>query len=87
MAATVYILGALVTLLCGVLLIRGYQRAGKRLLLWSGICFFGLSLSNFLVFLDLNILPPKIDLFPWRLLTAAIAMLILLYGLIWERDQ
>ena len=87
MAATVYILGALATLLCGVLLIRGYRRAGKRLLLWSGVCFFGLSLSNFLVFLDLSILPASIDLFLWRLLTAAIAMLILLYGLIWERDQ
>lgn len=87
MAATVYILGALVTLICGVLLIRGYRRAGKRLLLWSGICFLGLALSNFLVFLDLVVLPTSIDLFSWRLLTAAIAMLILLYGLIWERDQ
>lgn len=87
MAATVYVLGALVTLLCGVLLIRGYTKAGKRLLLWSGICFFGLSLSNILVFLDLIVLPPSVDLYPLRLLTAAIAMLIPLYGLIWERDQ
>ena len=86
MASTVYILGGLVTFLCGVLLIRGYNRVGKRLLLWSGICFFGLSLSNFLVFLDLRILS-NIDLYPLRLLVAAIAMLILLYGLIWERDQ
>ncbi|MGH9572818.1 MAG: DUF5985 family protein [Candidatus Acidiferrales bacterium] len=87
MAATVYILGALVTFLCGVLLIRGYKSVGKRLLLWSGICFFGLSLSNLLVFLDLIILPESVDLYPLRLITAAIAMLILLYGLIWERDQ
>ena len=87
MAATVYILGALVTLVCGVLLIRGYRVGRKRLLLWSGICFFGLSLSNFLVFLDLIVFPASVDLFPWRLLSAAVAMLILLYGLIWERDQ
>jgi hypothetical protein len=86
MAATVYILGALVTFVCGVLLIRGYRNAGKRLLLWSGVCFFGLSLSNVLVFLDLVLLP-NVDLYFWRLLTAASAMLILLYGLIWERDQ
>jgi Family of unknown function (DUF5985) len=86
MAAAVYILGVLVTFACGVLLTRGYRRVGKRLLLWSGVCFFGLALSNLLLFLDLVVLP-SVDLYFWRLLTAAIAMFILLYGLIWERDQ
>ena len=86
MGPAVYILGTLVTLACGVLLSRAYARVHKRLLLWSGICFFGLALNNFLVFLDLVIFP-EIDLYRFRLGTAAVAMLLLLYGLIWEGDR
>ena len=86
MAPIVYILGALVTLACSVLLLRAYGTVRKRLLLWSGICFFGLSVSNMLVFLDLVVFP-ELDLYRWRLGTAAAAMLILVYGLIWEGEQ
>jgi hypothetical protein len=86
MAAAVYILGFLVTLLCGILLLRAYKNVKKCLLLWSSICFFGLALSNFLVFLDLVILT-NVDLYLLRLATAAAAMLVLLYGLIWEGQQ
>ena len=83
MAAVMYVLCALVALTCGVLLLRAYARSRMRLLLWSGLCFLGLSVSNFLVFLDLQLLP-DIDLYLWRLGTATVAMLILLFGLIWE---
>jgi D-alanyl-lipoteichoic acid acyltransferase DltB (MBOAT superfamily) len=86
MAAAVYILGVVVTFCCGLLLSRGYTRGRKRLLLWSAICFYGLAISNLLVFLDLVIFP-DVDLYLWRLLTAAGAMLVLLYGLIWEGDK
>ncbi|MDT7817615.1 MAG: hypothetical protein QOJ51_3062 [Acidobacteriaceae bacterium] len=86
MAAFVYILGVLVTLACSVLLLRAYGTVRKRLLLWSGICFLGLAISNLLVFVDLVIFP-AVDLYRWRLLTAAVSMLILLYGLIWEGAQ
>lgn len=86
MAASVYILGVLVTLGCGILLLRAYASVRKRLLLWSSICFFGLAISNFLVFLDLVVFK-DVDLYRWRLGTAAVAMLILLYGLIWEGDR
>jgi hypothetical protein len=84
-AAAVYILGALLALLCGVLLLRGYFRGKQRLLLWSGLCFFGLACSNLLVFCDLVLFPSR-DLYMWRLVTAAAAMMLLLYGLIWEGD-
>ena len=63
-----------------------YSNVRKRLLLWSAVCFYFLALSNLLVFLDLIIFP-QIDLYLWRLATAATAMLILLYGLIWEGDK
>ena len=86
MAPFVYILGVLVTLACSVLLLRAYGTVRKRLLLWSGICFFGLAISNLLVFVDLVIFP-AIDLYRWRLVTAAVSMLVLLYGLIWEGAQ
>jgi hypothetical protein len=85
MGPAVYILGFLTTLACGVLLMRGYFRSRKRLLLWSGLCFLGLAVSNFLLFLDLVLLP-NVDLYLWRLSTAAIAMLLLMYGLIWEGE-
>ncbi len=86
MGPSVYILGVLVTLCCGILLMRAYTRVRKRLLLWSSICFFGLAVSNLLVFFDLVVFP-QVDLYPWRLLTAVFAMLILLYGLVWEGDR
>lgn len=85
MASAVYILGALTSLLCAVLLLRGFHKGGKRLLLWSGLCFAGLALSNALIFVDL-VIAPNIDLYLWRLATAALAMLLLVYGLVWESD-
>ena len=86
MGPAVYLLGVVVTLCCSVLLARAFTRVRKRLLLWSAICFLGLAISNLLVFIDLVILP-EIDLYRWRLLTAAASMLILLYGLIWEGEK
>jgi hypothetical protein len=86
MAAFVYLLGALTTLLCAILLLRGYARGRKRLLLWSGLCFAGLTVSNTLLFIDLVLLPVSADLYLLRLATAAAAMLLLLYGLIWESE-
>ena len=85
MAATVYIFEVLTSLLCALLLLRGYVRGRKRLLLWSGLCFTGLAGSNLLIFVDL-VLVPDVDLYRYRLVTAAIAMGLLLYGLIWESD-
>ncbi|HTQ35436.1 MAG TPA: DUF5985 family protein [Steroidobacteraceae bacterium] len=86
MGPFVYILGALTTLLCAVLLLRGYARGRQRLLLWSGLCFAGLAVSNTLLFIDLVVLPTSIDLYLLRLASAAAAMLLLLYGLIWDSE-
>ncbi len=83
MAAVVYIIGVLTSLACAVLLLRGYSRAKKQLLLWSGLCFLGFAISNLLVFVDL-VLIPQVDLYPYRLAAALVAMGLLLYGLIWE---
>lgn len=86
MAPFAYILGFLVTLVCCVLLLRAYRRVRNRLLLWSGLCFFGLALSNLLVFLDMEVFL-SVNLYPLRLAVAAVSMLVLLGGLIWEGGQ
>jgi hypothetical protein len=79
----VYIACAATSLLCAVLLLRGYLRERLRLLFWSSICFFGLALNNVLLFVDI-ILLPQVDLFLWRTLPAVLGLAALLYGLIWE---
>lgn len=85
MAAAVYILSTLVCLTSGILLLRGFWAGRQRLLLWSGLCFVGLTIPNLLVFVDL-ILLPETDLYSWRLMSTAAAMLLLLYGLVWEGE-
>jgi hypothetical protein len=83
MAEAVYILCALTSLACAVLLLRGYGRSRTRLLLWSGLCFVGLAVSNMLLFVDLVIFPEG-DLGVWRSASALVGISTLLYGLIWD---
>ncbi|HTW95106.1 MAG TPA: DUF5985 family protein [Tepidisphaeraceae bacterium] len=83
MAETVYILCSLTSILCAVLLWRGYVRSRARLLLWCSICFIGLAVNNVLVFVDLVLLP-NVDLLMIRTLVALAGVLALLYGLIWD---
>jgi hypothetical protein len=81
----VYLLSVLVTLACAFLLLRAYVKVRQRLLLWSGLCFVGLTASNVIVVVDLVLLP-DLDLYVWRLGAAAFSMLLLVYGLVWESD-
>jgi hypothetical protein len=83
MAVVIYSLCAGTALLCTLLLMRGYGQTRTRLLLWSAVCFAGLTLNNVLVVVDLVILP-DVDLFLWRNVTALIGVTALLVGLIWE---
>ncbi|HEX3821119.1 MAG TPA: DUF5985 family protein [Candidatus Sulfotelmatobacter sp.] len=85
MESIVYTLGALTSFSCGILLLRGYFRGRKKLLLWSGLCFLGLGANNALIFVDLVVLP-QVDLYMVRLYTSLIAMALLLYGLVWESN-
>jgi hypothetical protein len=85
MRSLVYMLNFLTFATCSNLLGRAYWRVRQRLLLWSCLCFAGLALSNLLVFIDLVMLP-DFDLYLLRLVTAAVAMLLLMFGLIWEGE-
>jgi hypothetical protein len=86
MAETVYILCALTSIACAALLLRGYARSRTRLLLWSSLCFVGLALNNVLLFLDKVVFAHGPDLTLYRSLTALAALLVLVYGLIWDSD-
>ena len=86
MAPLIYSLCALTSLACFVMLWRGWRAGGNRLLFWSALCFAGLSINNALLVVDKVLLPTQVDLFIWRLVSAFVAMALLLYGLIWEED-
>jgi hypothetical protein len=86
MEGVVNTVGALVAALCAILLLRAYLRVRKRLLLWSALCFTGLTISNALVFIDLQVFPAELDLYPHRLAIGAASMLILVLGLVWDSE-
>ena len=83
MTETLYVLCALTSLLCAVLLFRGWRASRQRLLLWSALCFTGLAINNLVLVIDF-VLVPEFDLAPVRHLTAHISLAVLLYGLVWE---
>jgi hydrogenase/urease accessory protein HupE len=85
MAVAIYSLCTLTALLCAYLLLQAYRRGGYRLLLWSGLCFAGLTVNNILLVID-KILLPLVDLSILRTLVSLAAMTILLYGLIWDTE-
>jgi hypothetical protein len=84
MASVVYALCALTSGLCAVLLWRAYRASRARLLLWSSLSFIGLTCNSLLLFIDLVILPTTVDLSLYRSLLAAISVMTLLLGLIWD---
>lgn len=83
-AIVVYGLCAITAVLCAGLLARGYVRSRARLLLWSMLCFLGLTVNNILLVVDRVIFDEEIDLYNVRLVTAALSAALLVYGLIWD---
>ena len=70
---------------CMFFLFRAYGRTGLRLLLWSALCFVCLTANNVFLFCDV-VLFPNIDFRPYRLVSALVGILFLLYGFIWESE-
>ena len=52
----------------------------------AGPFLWGLALSGILLFLDLSVLPTKIDLHLVRRGVTAVSLLVLLYGLVWDSE-
>ena len=86
MGSIVYALCTLTSFACATLLMRRYSAEGHRLLLWSGLCFCGLTVNNVLLFTDNSLLPTQVNLAVARSITAAASLLVLLVGLIWDSD-
>jgi len=82
----VYLLCFLASGLCAILLMRQYRTVPSPVLLWSAACFVLLALSNFLVVIDLLLLP-DVNLRPARLVLTLLAVSVLLFGFIWKAEQ
>lgn len=82
----VFFFCVITSVICMTLLIRGWRRTGTRLLLWSALCFVGLTINNLLVFIDLVLLPDTIDLLPLRHIASLSSVSVLIWGFIWEAD-
>jgi Family of unknown function (DUF5985) len=85
-ATTVYVLSALISLMCAALLLRSFVATRQALLLWAAICFLGLTLNNALLFVD-KVVAPDGDLSLWRTIPALAGMLALIFGLLWEEAR
>ncbi|MEO5566910.1 MAG: DUF5985 family protein [Gemmatimonadaceae bacterium] len=79
-ADIVYVLCALTSLSCAVLLFRAWRVSRGKLLFWGALCFTGLMLNNLLLVVDVSI--DRVDLAGFRLLPALGGIALLLYGLI-----
>ena len=86
LATAIYILCALTSILCAVLLVRGYRQSRARLLFWSALCFIGLALNNVMLIIDVRFMT-HVDLQVWRAVPAVIGVLLLVYGLVWETPR
>jgi hypothetical protein len=84
-AFTIYSLCTLTSLACAWLLLGSYRRTRHRLLFWSGASFVAMTVNNLFLLLD-KIVFPDVYLLPVRLVAALVAMLLLLYGLIYEKE-
>jgi hypothetical protein len=81
----VFVLCAMTAFACTALLVRAWLQSRARLLLWSALCFAGLTANNVLLVLD-RLVFTSVDLSTWRLALALLAMLLLVIGLVLE-DQ
>jgi hypothetical protein len=79
-------LAMLTSAACMWFLFRAYAASRVRLLLWSGLCFVFLTLNNVFLFFDVVVFPVEVDLRPYRLAAALVAVGFLLYGFVWESE-
>jgi hypothetical protein len=84
--AIVYLLCAVMSWTCAVLLLRAYFRQRTRLLLWSGAAFCVFGVGNMILFIDL-VLAPATDLSLLRNAITLVGVSLLLWGLIWESSS
>lgn len=85
MAELIYVLCALTSFACAWLLLHRYRISGHRLVFWSGLCFVGMTVNNLMLVFD-KLIFPEMNLLPLRHLGGLIGVMMLLYGLIYEKE-
>ena len=85
MGELIYTLCMLTSLACAWLLFASYRRTRYRLLFWSALCFAVMTFNNLFLIFD-KIVFPNVDFMPLRVISALVACLLLLYGLIYEKE-
>jgi hypothetical protein len=83
MAAAVYLLCALTSFGCTVLLWRAWRAGRVPLLLWSALAFACFTLNNVLLVIDRLLLPAR-DLLVARSVPLVVGLGLFIYGLVWE---
>ncbi len=84
--AAVYVLCFLTSSACALLLARNYRRTGARMLMWSALCFALLGANNLIVVIDLLVLR-DFNLSLVRLGFSLSAVLVLLFGFVWDLEE
>jgi Na+/melibiose symporter-like transporter len=84
--AALFVIVLLTSFACMVLLFRAYLQSRLSILLWSALCFVGLTVNNLLLFVDLVLFPETIDLRVYRQAAALAGMLFMIYGFIKESE-
>ena len=79
MAAAVFVLCALTSLVCLALLVRAHRATRARLVFWSAVCFVGLAINNIILAIN-ELAVPSVHM-PWRAIPAAIGLLALAFAL------
>jgi hypothetical protein len=84
--SAVYVLCLATSVVCTVLVLRGYLTTRSKLLLWTAVSFGFLALNNLALVAD-KLIFPDLYLTPFRQVTAGAALVVLLYGFVWETEQ
>ena len=85
MAAVVYVLCAVTSIACAVLLLRAYRHRPVHLLFWSGLSFVGFALGNLFLVID-RMVVPGMDLSFFRSVPVLAGLMVLIYGLVWGTE-
>ncbi|HEU4698291.1 MAG TPA: DUF5985 family protein [Gemmatimonadales bacterium] len=84
MAAAVYLLCALTSLGCTILLWRAWHARRVPLLLWSAAAFACFTLNNILLVLDRLVVGADRSLLVERSVPLLLGVALFVYGLVWE---
>lgn len=86
MGQIVYVLCAVTSLGCTILLINRYRKARISLLFWSAVAFLAFTITNILLFVDL-VMVRGVDLSVIRNSITLAGVLVMVYGLVTEATQ